>query len=279
MATERAERAHLFLEQDMTTPATLACAAGQAVVFSRRCPGKATVNEDAAAVIPGGPRRAVLAVADGFGGCPAGDQASELALRALADCVADAVDNDQSLRTGILNGFEHANHAVLNLGIGAATTLAVVEIDDGTIRTYHVGDSVVLIVGQRGKLKLETISHSPIGYAVEAGLIEPTDAMHHEDRHLVSNMVGSPEMRIDIGPVLRSSPRDTILLASDGLFDNLHTDEITPLIRVGRLPQALTRLADVVDQRMAGHTPDQPCKPDDLTVLLHRRDAPRKNNH
>jgi serine/threonine protein phosphatase PrpC len=213
-------------------------------------------------------------VADGFGGQPAGDQASRLALAALADAVAEAVSSGAEMREGILNGFEQANQAVCGLGLGAATTLAVAEIEGRWVRTYHVGDSAILIVGQRGKIKLQTVSHSPVGLAIEAGWLEETEAMHHEDRHLVSNMVGSTDMRIEIGSVLQLRPRDTLLLASDGLFDNLHLQEIVQIIRKGPLDAAVRMLADECEGRMRTPRPGFPCKPDDVTSVVFRLQVP-----
>ena len=121
-----------------------------------------------------------------------------------------------SLRAAILDGLERANQRVLELGIGAATTLAVAEIAGTTLRPYHVGDSSILVVGQRGKMKLQTMLHSPTGYAVEAGLLDEADALHHEERHLISNMVGAVDMRIEVGSAIRLALRDTVLLATDG---------------------------------------------------------------
>ena len=64
------------------------------------------------------------------------------------------------MRSRILDGFEEANEAVLGLGVGAATTLVAAEIEDTRVRSYHVGDSMSLIVGQRGKLKSQSVPHS-----------------------------------------------------------------------------------------------------------------------
>jgi len=212
----------------------------------------------------------VLAVADGFGGQPGGDQAAQLALTALDQAVETALVAEAELREGILNGFEQANEAVQGLGVGAATTLAVVEIDNGWVRPYHVGDSQILVVGQRGRLKLQTVAHSPVGYAVEAGWLEPGAALHHQERHLVSNMVGSADMRIEIGPALALRPRDTLLLASDGVFDNLHAEEILECIRKGGLSAAAERLADRCRTRMQQPAGGQPSKADDLTFVVFR---------
>ncbi len=151
------DKAELFCEQDMEEVEKRTIAGGIAAVFSARSPDKDTPNEDAAALIPFGEGSGVLVVADGLGGSPAGEQASGLAVRVLADALRAGARDGALLRTAILNGFEHANQAVGALGLGAATTLAAVEIQESSLRPYHVGDSAILLVGQRGKIKLQSI--------------------------------------------------------------------------------------------------------------------------
>ena len=185
MPTEATDRVRFFLDIDLHEAELCSLASGIAAVYTARCPDKDTPNEDAAVLITCGLTSSVLVVADGFGGQPAGEQAARLALEALADAVDRAVITGASLRAGILDGFEKANEAVTGLGVGAATTLAALEIDDGRARPYHVGDSTVLIVGQRGKLKLQTVSHSPIGYVVEAGWL-PEECGSRSDRTCAS---------------------------------------------------------------------------------------------
>lgn len=103
------------------------------------------------------------------------------------------------MRGPILDAYEAAIQAVLNSGPGSGTTLVAVEVVGSTIRTYNVGDSGAFLVGQRGRLKIETTDHSPVGYGVAAGLIDSETAMTHEDRHFLSNYVGSKEMHIEKG--------------------------------------------------------------------------------
>ena len=271
MPVVTSDLARLFLDVDLQTAELQAIASGVAAVFTARCPEKETPNEDAAMLVGCGPQSGVLAVADGFGGQPAGEQAARLAIQSLIDTVRRAVANGDTLRAGILDGFERANDTVQGLGLGAATTLVALEIDGDRARSYHVGDSMSLVVGQRGKLKFQTVSHSPVGYAVEAGWIPEDEALHHEDRHIVSNIVGSPEMRIDIGPSLRLCPRDTVLLASDGLSDNIPTLEVVDMIRSGPLAEVAELLAAECDRRMRSPDAGQASKPDDLTFVLYRR--------
>lgn len=234
------------------------------------CPDKEGPNEDCAMAVRYGEDAVVLAVADGAGGLPAGRQASATAMQALSDCLAQASRENLLLRTAVLNGIELAQSAVTSLANGSATTLTVMTVEDNVARSYHVGDTTALVVGQRGKVKLHTIPHSPTGFAVEAGFLAPEDALFHHERHLVSNFIGDPDMRIELGKTLKLAPLDTLLVASDGLFDNLHVEEIVDIIRSGPLGETASQLAARARERMLRPEPDHPTKPDDLSLLLFR---------
>lgn len=250
---------------------------GRVVVRSARAPDREGTNEDAAALLRVDSGCIVVAVADGVGGRPGGESAADTALRRLADSVLRGRGQDTSTRTSILDGIESANAAILESGTGAATTLCLAEIDGDLLRPYHVGDSEILVVGQRGRLKLEIVAHSPVGYGVEAGLLDRDEALHHEERHFISNAVGTADMRIEVGSPMRLAPRDTVLLATDGLFDNLHVGEITEIVRRGPLPRAGAELFRRARERMQSpesQRPSSPSKPDDLTFVLYRARPP-----
>jgi serine/threonine protein phosphatase PrpC len=271
------QRARLFLNETLDEPAAACFGGGTTSVLSVRCPDKETPNEDAAAIIPFRERSGVLVVADGLGGNAAGEVASRTAIETLSAAINEARHGRMSLRTAIMNGIERANTSIQELGVGAATTLAAIEIDDGSIRTYNVGDSAVLVVGGRGKIKLQTVAHSPVGYGLEAGLIDEDEAMHHKERHIVSNVIGRPEMRIDVGSPIKLAPRDTVLLATDGLFDNLHLEEIADGIRKGKLAESLALLFRNCLARMNKPANGNPSKPDDVTAVMFRLNPkPRK---
>jgi serine/threonine protein phosphatase PrpC len=255
---------------------------GDVFAYTCRAPDKDTENEDTVAVIPYGPQAAVLVVADGAGGLPAGKRASATAVASLAESMRVAMEETMLLRTAILNGIDAANAAVKAIGNGSATTLTVITVEGRSVRAYQVGDSEALVVGQRGLVKLQTTPHSPTGLAVEAGFLDEKEALHHEDRYLVTNFLGAAGMRIDVGAELTLDPRDTVLLASDGLMDNVHLEEIIERVRSGPLPDAAGRVVALAQRRMAGVAPAQPSKPDDLSLILFRKaltaaqDAPRE---
>jgi serine/threonine protein phosphatase PrpC len=245
-------------------------AGGSAVACTQKEPGKETENEDTVAIIPYGPGAAVLVVADGAGGLPAGKRASLTAVTTLAASLQAAMDKTL-LRTAILNGIEAANEAVLGLANGSATTMTVVTIEGLVARSYQIGDSEALVVGQRGLIKLQTTAHSPTGFAVEAGFLDHREALHHEERHLVSNFLGTSDMRIDVGAGIELQSRDTVLVASDGLTDNVHLDEIIEHVRTGQLAESLRSVVELASGRMVGRSRGQPSKPDDLSLILFRK--------
>ena len=243
---------------------------GSVVAFTERAPDKETENEDTVAVIPWGPESVVLVIADGAGGLPAGKRASLTAVSSLVEALSVAMSETVVLRTAILDGIEAANEAVQRLANGSATTLTVVTIEGLLARAYHIGDSEALVVGQRGRIKLQTTAHSPTGFAVEAGFLDERDALHHAERHLVSNFLGTSDMRIDIGAPVELRPRDTVLLASDGLMDNVHLDEIIEHVRKGPADAAVDAVVELARKRMRSNNGSEPSKPDDLSLIVYR---------
>ena len=270
------ERVQLFLGNQERERADRSLPHGEVCVRSIRSPDKETENEDSAAIIQLGDDSLVLAVADGVGGSVAGREASNATVRTLSRVLTKLPDETPQLRPAILDAVEEANKAVLGLARGAATTLVVAQLDATRLQSYHVGDSELLAVGQRGRIKQRVVPHSPTGFAVEAGLLDEDEAVQHDQRHVLFNVIGSSDMRVEVGPALQLAARDTVLLASDGLFDNLFIDEIVATIRSGPLTAAADRLVERVQARMHGEeAAHRPCKPDDLTIVLFRPHKPR----
>lgn len=259
-------------EAELTGPQTVPFCEGTVVLYTDRCPDKETPNEDSVAVLQTGPRSGVLVVADGVGGARGGHHASALAIHSIREALAVVGEDPEELRRGVLNGIEEANKCILEMGVGAATTLSVVVVHEQTIRPYHIGDSMIVLTGQRGRVKLQTVPHSPPGLALEAGVIDEQEAINHADRHVVTNFVGSETMRIEMGSTTSVSPRDTLLLASDGLSDNFTVDEIVEYVRRGPLEDSARKLICEARRRMAGlgDWPDALSKPDDLSLVAFR---------
>ncbi|MGK0297091.1 MAG: serine/threonine protein phosphatase PrpC [Gammaproteobacteria bacterium] len=262
------ELALLYKETNCPDSKLITSPIGDITIFTEISPEKTSHNEDAAAIIQIDNQTLVLAVADGVGGQPAGAQASAILVDNIKDACIKSRTEKIELRDALLSGIESANKKIIESCNGSATTLAAVEINKNTIRTYHVGDSVILLVGQKGKIIMETVLHSPTGYAVESGLLSEKEAIHHDQRHFVSNVVGTKDMHVSMSMPLPIKKFDTLLLATDGLIDNLEKQIIIDTIRKGSLVNSSKILYTRASKRMTN--PDKLYKPDDITCILFR---------
>ncbi len=241
---------------------------GEIVCYSNRSPKKDTPNEDALGIIPVDEETTVLVVADGLGGMPAGEQASQIVVECL---IASLKNTGVLVREAILNGIDEANKTILDMKTGAGTTVSIAELSGNKLRTYHAGDSLILLTTNHGNIKYQTLSHSPIGYAVICGALNQEQAMLHPERNLISNYVGCNDMHINIGPIIELAANDTVILSSDALSDNLYEEEICEFIRKGPLLEGVSELITQCNQNMKESLPDRRCHPDDFTLISFRQ--------
>ncbi len=271
MSSSNGRNPELYIQLSMLSPESYALAGGSLCVFTCPSPVPRRVNEDSAGVIPCGEERAFFVVADGMGGCPDGQQASKIAVETFELYLRDESNPKTDLDEVVMAAFNEANRRIEKHAEGSGTTVVAGLYDRGTLKTFHCGDSRALLVSERGRIKLRTQDHSPVGYAVESGLLSAEEAMHHHQRHYVSNYMGSSEMKVDVSPAVKMLPRDTLILASDGLFDNLMDKEVVWEIKARNIRRATQRLIDVSHDRMKrGGKIGKASKPDDLTLLMFR---------
>ncbi len=266
----------LFSECDHEAAEFVPLGQADVAVYSRRSPDKDTPNEDCAAIIPIGRERAVLAVADGAGGYRSGARASKIAVETLTHILSKRQSDDIDLRPLIIDAFEVANSQISALGIGAATTFTVAEINKNTVRPYHVGDSFLMVTGGKGKIKHCSTAHSPVGYAVAAGYMNRKEALASEEKHFVSNLLGLDRMHIEIGSPIELAKRDTIIVSSDGLTDNMFVKSIVKQVKSGDVVASASQLASTCRKNMVSEIQkDRLPHADDLTVLIYRSNDSR----
>lgn len=239
------------------------CGLGVLSWFTIASPMGKDINHDAV-MVAYDDDHVLMAVADGVGG-------GKLPAQASLQCLHHIAEHFQQTRgrAGIVEGIESANAAIISLGSGAATTITVVHISDKHVQTFHAGDSAAFVIGQRGKLKYETITHGPVGYGLAAGMLNDQEALAHEQRHIVSNVVGDSQMHIVVGPTLALAKNDTILAVTDGITDNLPMEAMIQVVRKGKLELAAQLLLSQCHRIMQG-THEQTYKPDDLSFVLFR---------
>ncbi|NOX21970.1 MAG: serine/threonine-protein phosphatase [Actinobacteria bacterium] len=176
-------------------------------------------NQDSVAPVHDGSTDDVLiaAVADGMGGAAAGDVASRVALAAAIEPTPDEQPDPTARVTA-------GNEAVLlaeqedtsRRGMGTTLTLGMFH-PDGHVDIGHVGDSRMYLF-RDGRLTQVTDDHSFVGELVRAGKLNPTEAMHHPRRNIVTRVLGTPGLVAD-RIELHLNPGDRVLICSDGLTD------------------------------------------------------------
>lgn len=205
-------------------------------------------------------------VADGMGGHAAGEVASQMATRAVRECLAkerqlladfEAGSKDVT-RTEVLRLFESAVQeacaAVYNEGQrdeskrGMGTTLVALMIIGSRGFIAHVGDSRIYLLRQGAAHQL-TDDHSLINELVKRGKLSPEQLSQIQAKNAVTRAVGVYEsVEVDVldFDVLAG---DVYLLCSDGLHGYLTDGELQRFFRTNNVEECSERLVKLANDR------------------------------
>lgn len=178
----------------------------------------------------------LFAVADGMGGAAGGEEASRTAVAALK-ATFDALPTAD----GLADGVRSANRAVWEKAMrqpelrGMGTTMTAVALveggDDGQLLAVaNVGDSRVYLL-RDGRLDQITDDHSVPEELVRAGRLTPEEAATHPQRNMLTRVLGNePDVEVDCFAIIPYNG-DRLVLASDGLFNEVDHEGITAVAR------------------------------------------------
>lgn len=211
--------------------------------FSKKCLD-AKNNEDSLFIITD-EDNIFFGVSDGAGGHPKGAEASKIA----TVCSVNSFEQNQKINYHDL--FQDINDEVLSLKVGARCTLSLGHISNDSFTAHSAGDSEVIYWNAIGNEIYSNIPQSTIGYKVEAGLIDQSMSLDEPQRNLVSNLVGDDAIRIESTTRMDLKKGHTILIGTDGLFDNIPHTELSEYISKGIFEegiQKLTAKCDIQDE-------------------------------
>lgn len=188
----------------------------------------------------GGDDFCLFGVCDGAGGHPNAAEASYLVGETILQYVRTHKPEDFQL----VELIESANDNVLKEYKGAYTTLSLCFIHKGLIRSYSVGDSEIQYVNQMSEVLYNNIPHSPVGHAVEAGLLDQEESLDHTERNVVNNLIGDEVLRIEACSKFKIKKSHTVIVGSDGVFDNLSHDQLSTILGAKNFTNKYKELRD-----------------------------------
>jgi len=193
----------------------------------------------------------IWAVADGMGGQAAGEVASAIVIDHLraADSAGPLAPDDLGTLITDINAsiLEYANANPAAAGLGSTVAgIALITVDD--VRhwsVFSVGDSRVYRFAG-GQLTRQTVDHNEAEELIEAGQLDPAEAVDHPGRFVLTRALGSkPAPHPDIR-LLPQGEEETFLICSDGLTSEVPDETITTALRDYPQPHdAAERLIDL----------------------------------
>lgn len=190
----------------------------------------------------------LIVVADGIGGLPAGELASEIVIRGLHDLDGKLPDGDPDrlLRVAVAAANDEiqavADEDPDRYGMG--TTCTAMLLVDGQIYLAHVGDSRGYLLHDSALTQV-TVDDTYVQMLVDAGEIDRAEARNHPQRSLVMQALqgGAYELHTQ---VWSPTAGDRLLVCSDGLSDVITDDTIAAVLGshtdVEECAQALVKL-------------------------------------
>lgn len=197
-----------------------------------------------------------IGVADGAGGHPRGRDASYQ--------IGRTVLKDE--RVDLIQLMEKINKNVIDLKVGAKSTCSLAQVDGESIRFVNIGDSESILWNANGAEIYSSTPHSTTGHKIEAGLVNQEDSLDDPDRFMVDHFIGDEILKIDFASGLLFKKGQTLLIGSDGLFDNLTHQELQDFVATGQFEPQFEKLVD-----RCLHQESDWRKFDDLSFLVIRK--------
>ncbi len=190
-------------------------------------------NEDNYLMVPD---RALFIVADGMGGHAAGEVASEMAVRIIAERLGDLTDlSEEDAAERMRVSIREANAAIFQRTLsehdkrGMGTTATTLVLRGARYLVGQVGDSRAYLLRDRRLTQL-TKDHSYVQEQVDAGYLSPEEARTHPYSNVITRCVGANEEVAPDTYVGSLKPADLFVLASDGLTGMIEDSELHAIL-------------------------------------------------
>lgn len=196
-----------------------------------------------------------FAVCDGMGGESFGDEASAIAVQAVAEFrpQLSGCESFSALRDSVNACFSAANNGICELvkqrrSGRSGSTMVMVHVERRTVYPFSIGDSRIYHFDGR-KLHQLTEDHTLAMQKLKAGIYTEDEARRSPEAHMLTCFLGmDPEQRgiqASAYPDVSLKGKACVLLCTDGITDMCSDAEITQVLaeRSGNPAQALIQHA------------------------------------
>ena len=202
-------------------------------------------NEDQSGVATNENGDVLLVVCDGMGGQNKGDFASKMAI----DTMMEAFEQRSRIlfpKRFLTHAVRLANSRIFEAAEGnphyekMGTTLVAALLLRKKLYVVNVGDSRCYSYSRFQGLKRLTCDQTYVDYLVRAGKIKQEETSTHPDRHVLMNALGTyPSASMDL--FVYPYAGESLLLCSDGLYNNLSETEIRAVLGSDERPEKKAR--------------------------------------
>lgn len=205
--------------------------------------------------------RGVYAVADGLGGLPRGSEASELAIKLLAESIYAENTNG---RLDLQTLYETINQRVFKEGqqyageLGMGTTLTTAAITGANMMIGHVGDTAIF------RFRDDQWDQLTIDHTMEQEIrdrLKPGEEAFIPDyfSHTLTRCIGQgKQIQTDVYHI-EIEPGDRFLICSDGVTKTMQPEELARLINDCDTPEQFVNGVITLGNNRGG--------PDNITAI------------
>lgn len=174
-------------------------------------------------------------IADGVGGLPHGEFASQYVIDKFIDNITS--ENKMSFKEMlILANNELADIANVKFNVESiGTTFSCLYANNKKIKGIHIGDSRIILI-RNGEIKQLTTDHSELGRLIRENKISQKESLNYSRKNILEFVMGNNKnfnyMEFDIA----SQPNDRLIISTDGFHETVSNDII---IRISKKYKSL----------------------------------------
>ncbi len=192
----------------------------------------------------------IFIVADGLGGYPGGELASQYFCQALVEYAALQKESlklkpEQAMQQLIIDAANNSSKKLNGEQLSeASTTCAIAWVDPNKIVTAHIGDSRVILLDKQ-KVLWRSKDHSRVQELVDQGVISERDmGLHPEQWELYRSITPkqTPKPDVFVHPPLKTG--QLLLLCTDGFWSMTTPAAMLSLAKCRKLNETVVKLAE-----------------------------------